>query len=43
MQHVYARLQAGKSAAVALRTAQLTMIRDGKAPFFWSPFILIGE
>ena len=43
MTKLYGQLQAGKSAADALRTAQLDMIRAGKAPFYWAPFILIGE
>ena len=39
----YGRLQAGKSAPEALRESQVAMIRDGKAPLYWAPFIVIGE
>jgi CHAT domain-containing protein len=39
----YGHLQKGQAAADALREAQLRMIREGKAPLYWAPFILIGE
>jgi tetratricopeptide (TPR) repeat protein/CHAT domain-containing protein len=39
----YQQLQKGQSAPEALRAAQLTMIRAGKAPLYWAPFIVIGE
>ena len=39
----YRHLQKGRSAPEALREAQLAMIRAGKAPLYWAPFIMIGE
>ncbi len=39
----YGNLKEGRPAADALREAQLAMIRAGKAPIYWAPFILIGE
>ena len=39
----YGRLQKGLSAPAALRAAQVAMIRAGKAPLYWAPFIVIGE
>jgi CHAT domain-containing protein/tetratricopeptide (TPR) repeat protein len=39
----YQQLQKGQSAPEALRAAQLAMIRAGKAPLYWAPFIVIGE
>jgi tetratricopeptide (TPR) repeat protein len=45
MEGFYRRLEAGESAAAALRAAQLEMLRgeDGlKHPFYWAPFVLIG-
>jgi CHAT domain-containing protein len=39
----YGRLKAGRRAADALRDTRLDMIRAGKAPVYWAPFILIGE
>ncbi len=43
MTDMYRRLQAGKPAADALREARLEMLRAGKPPIYWAPFILIGE
>lgn len=43
MVDVYAGLKAGKSAADALRDAQLRMIDAGQPPLYWAPFILIGN
>jgi tetratricopeptide (TPR) repeat protein/CHAT domain-containing protein len=43
MADVYRQLKAGQPAPEALRGAQLAMIRAGKAPLYWAPFILIGE
>jgi CHAT domain-containing protein len=37
---------AGRAKAEALRQAKLTLLRadpDGKHPYLWSPFILIGD
>jgi CHAT domain-containing protein/tetratricopeptide (TPR) repeat protein len=39
----YGRLKDGRPAADALRDTRLEMIRAGKAPLYWAPFILIGE
>jgi CHAT domain-containing protein/tetratricopeptide (TPR) repeat protein len=39
----YGRLKDGRRAADALRGTRLDMIRAGKAPVYWAPFILIGE
>jgi len=39
----YKGLKAGRTAADALRGAQLEMIARGAAPRVWAPFILIGE
>ena len=33
----------GQSSPDALRAAKLAMIRAGKAPLYWAPFIVIGE
>jgi CHAT domain-containing protein/tetratricopeptide (TPR) repeat protein len=43
MAHMYGALKDGKAAADALRAAKLEMIRAGKPPVYWAPFILIGE
>ena len=42
MVDVYQGLQDGKSTAEAVRAAKLKMIREGKPPVFWAPFIHIG-
>lgn len=39
----YSHLKAGQSSPDALRAARLEMLRAGKAPFYWAPFILVGE
>jgi CHAT domain-containing protein len=43
MAALYGRLKDGRPAADALRDTRLDMIRAGKAPLYWAPFILIGE
>jgi tetratricopeptide (TPR) repeat protein/CHAT domain-containing protein len=43
MKAMYGRLKDGKPAADALRDTRLEMIRAGKAPLYWAPFVLIGE
>jgi CHAT domain-containing protein/Tfp pilus assembly protein PilF len=43
MTRLYGGLKDGQRAADALRAAKLAMIRAGKAPVYWAPFILIGE
>jgi CHAT domain-containing protein/tetratricopeptide (TPR) repeat protein len=40
---VYNGLEQGKSAAEALRAAQLRMIDAEETPFLWAPFVLVGE
>jgi len=42
MAGMYGRLKGG-AAADALREAQLAMIREGRPPFHWAPFVLVGE
>jgi CHAT domain-containing protein len=39
----YAGLKAGLPAADALRTVQREMIREGRPPSQWAPFVLIGK
>jgi CHAT domain-containing protein len=36
-------IKASKSPRDALRDAQRRQIKEGKAPFYWAPFILIGD
>jgi CHAT domain-containing protein len=43
MARFYRGLEAGQSPTDALRTVQLEMIRAGKAPLYWAPFVLIGQ
>jgi CHAT domain-containing protein/tetratricopeptide (TPR) repeat protein len=43
MAQLYGGLKDGRAAADALRAAKLAMIRAGKPPVYWAPFILIGE
>ncbi len=43
MADIYAGLKGGKSAADALRSAQLKMIDAGEPPLRWAPFVLIGR
>ena len=43
MADIYAGLKAKKSAADALREAQLRMIAAGQPPLYWAPFIFIGQ
>jgi CHAT domain-containing protein/tetratricopeptide (TPR) repeat protein len=43
MTQLYGGLKGGKPAADALRAAKLAMIRAGKPPVYWAPFVLIGE
>jgi CHAT domain-containing protein/Tfp pilus assembly protein PilF len=43
MTRLYSGLKDGQAAADALRAAKLEMIRAGKPPVYWAPFILIGE
>jgi CHAT domain-containing protein/tetratricopeptide (TPR) repeat protein len=43
MAQLYGGLKDGQAAGDALRAAKLAMIREGKPPVYWAPFILIGE
>jgi CHAT domain-containing protein len=43
MVDMYRHLKDGDAAADALRAAKLKMIQDGLAPYYWAPFILIGD
>jgi tetratricopeptide (TPR) repeat protein len=43
MADFYRNLQADMPAPDALRAAQRKLIRAGKAPYYWAPFILVGE
>lgn len=45
MTTLYARLAAGDNLAVALQTAQKTLLADAVMahPFYWAPFILVGD
>jgi CHAT domain-containing protein/tetratricopeptide (TPR) repeat protein len=43
MAHLYSGLKEGQASADALRAAKLAMVREGKPPVFWAPFILIGQ
>jgi CHAT domain-containing protein len=43
MQAMYRGLQKGDGAADALRQAKLAMIRDGRPPVVWAPFIHLGR
>jgi CHAT domain-containing protein len=43
MTGLYGGLTKGRPAADALRDAQLRMVRQGKAPLYWAPFLLVGE
>ena len=43
MTDMYRHLQAGRAAEDALREARLAMLRAGKPPLYWAPFVLIGE
>jgi CHAT domain-containing protein/Tfp pilus assembly protein PilF len=43
MTDMYTRLKRGDLPPDALRQAQLAMLRAGKPPIFWAPFIYIGD
>ena len=43
MERFYRGLKQDTPTADALRQAQLEMIEAGQAPFFWAPFVLLGE
>ncbi len=45
MQGLYSNLKAGRPKGEALREASLGLMKDGKHghPFYWAPFVLIGD
>jgi CHAT domain-containing protein/tetratricopeptide (TPR) repeat protein len=43
MTALYAGLKDGRPAPEALREAQLGMLRQGLAPYYWAPFVYIGD
>jgi tetratricopeptide (TPR) repeat protein len=43
MKEFYRNLQSGSSVAESLRAAQISSIRRGEHPYYWSPFIAIGK
>ena len=43
MVRMYSRLRDGRASSDALRAAKLEMVKAGKAPLYWAPFVLIGE
>jgi CHAT domain-containing protein len=43
MENWYARLQSGANRAAALRDAQLTLKERHQHPYYWAPFVLIGQ
>jgi len=43
MADLYRGLKDGQPSPDALRAAQLRMIGKGRAPFFWAPFVLVGQ
>lgn len=43
MTEFYRRLKAGENLAQALQGAQVKLLAAGQPPFFWAPFVLIGD
>ncbi len=43
MTRFYQSLASGQTKAEALRQAQLSLLTDGSHPFFWAPFVLVGN
>jgi CHAT domain-containing protein len=39
----YQETKNGRSLSASLRAAQLKMLEENPHPFFWSPFILVGQ
>jgi CHAT domain-containing protein len=39
----YAQLRQGKDRAAALRAAQLAIKATHSHPFYWAPFVLVGQ
>jgi CHAT domain-containing protein/tetratricopeptide (TPR) repeat protein len=43
MQHVYQQLATGMGKAAAVRMAQMASIAAGMHPYFWAPYMLVGD
>jgi len=43
MEEFYRCLQAGQPKAAALRTAQRTLLATETHPYYWAPFVLVGQ
>lgn len=43
MKIFYTELQRGETVSASLRKAQIKFIEQGKHPYFWSPFAIIGK
>ena len=43
MEEFYRCLQAGQSKAAALRAAQRTLLATKSHPYYWAPFVLVGQ
>jgi len=43
MERFYRCLQAGQSKAAALRTAQRALLATEPHPYYWAPFVLVGQ
>jgi CHAT domain-containing protein len=43
MADLYRGLKGGRPTADALRAAQQRMIAQSRAPFYWAPFVLMGQ
>jgi CHAT domain-containing protein len=43
MEKWYANLRSGVDRAAALRNAQLALKEEYSHPYYWAPFVLIGQ
>ncbi len=43
MSALYANLKGGKAKGVALREAELLLMKEKPHPYFWAPFVLMGD
>jgi CHAT domain-containing protein len=43
MEEFYRCLQAGQSKAAALRAAQRALLAKETHPYYWAPFVLVGQ
>jgi CHAT domain-containing protein len=39
----YTRLASGEDKAESLRGAQLAVMEEHESPYFWAPFVLVGD